>query len=83
MDTHTHLQDISCQHACTDGHTWVTGRAVVSHEAGQARHRLRGEVPDCVKHICGMDPVVIWIREDNKSAQCVCDRLHQGAVLGC
>jgi len=36
---------------------------MVSDEAGQARHCLRGEVPDCMKHICGVDPVVIWVRK--------------------
>lgn len=54
-----------------NGHTWVTSRAVVSNEAGQTRHSLRGEVPDCMKHICGVDPVVIWVRK-RKQAYSVC-----------
>lgn len=53
-----------CLRAWTKEHTWVTGWAVVSDEAGQAGHSLRGEVPDCVKHICGVDPVVIWVKTD-------------------
>lgn len=77
---HTNIPTRSCKclHACTNRPTWVTGRTVVSNEARQTWHGLRGEVPDCMKYICGVDPVVIWVGKENKSVQCV-----QSSPPGC
>lgn len=33
---------------------------ILSQQGGQAWHRLRGEVPNRMKYVSGMDPVVIW-----------------------
>lgn len=32
---------------------------ILCHHGGQTRHGLSGEVPHCMQHISGMDPVVI------------------------
>lgn len=33
--------------------------SVLSQQGGQSWHRLSGEVPDSMQHVCGMDSVVI------------------------
>lgn len=72
LHTSSHTTTCTCLYEGTNRHTWVTGRAVVSYEAGQAGYSLCCEVPDCMKHICSVDPVVIWVKRENKSPQCVC-----------
>lgn len=37
---------------------------MVSNQTGQAGHSLGGEVPDCMEHVCGVNPVVIWVRKE-------------------
>lgn len=40
--------------------TLTSVHPILSQQGGQTGHRLRGEVPHSVQHICCMNPVVIW-----------------------
>lgn len=52
--------------ACVNTQMWINTLNLTCvypircHYGGKTRHRLSGEVPHCMQHISGMNPVVVW-----------------------
>lgn len=44
---------------CMCEYTSTCVYSILCHQGGQTGHRLSGEVPHCMQHISGMNPVVI------------------------
>ena len=55
---------------------------VVVDEAGQPGYGLRGEVPDCMENVCGMDSVMIYSCT-GRGERRMSDVVHQGALMHC